>query len=290
MNNPAGVRVEPRSSRLLPSLAGLSPIELGRRFTRHRYLLRQLVWKNLGTMYRGSIGGLAWMMLRPLFLLAIFGFCFGVVYRSRFFPARPGTDLEFALALFIGLAIFTVAGEMLSSAPSLIAANVTMVKRVVFPLDLLVTAQLGTSLAQLATSTVVFLAVRISIDPPLGLAALAFPLVLVPYVMMTLGLAWFLASLGVFLRDIQQIVPLGVTGLMFLSPLFYPVSAVPDVLRSTIYLNPLTFVLETSRNALFLNQWPDWRGVFVYSVVGAMVMWLGWVWFEKTKKGFADVL
>jgi lipopolysaccharide transport system permease protein len=119
---------------------------------------------------------------------------------------------------------------------------------------------------------------------------LSLPVVLLPYVMMTMGLAWFLASLGVFLRDIQQVVPLAVTGLMFLSPLFYPVSAVPDVLRSTIYLNPLTFVLETSRNAIFLNQWPDWRGVVVYYLVAVAVMWLGWTWFEKTRKGFADVL
>lgn len=290
MSNAADARVDAPTSGLLPSVGGLSPTDLARRFTRHRYLLRQLVWKNLGTMYRGSVGGLAWMMVRPLLLLAIFGFCFGVVYRSRFFPAHPSTKLELALPLFLGLAIFTVAGDMLSSAPALIAANVNIVKRVVFPLDLLVTAQLGTALAQLVMSTVAFLAVRIFIDPPLGLAALSFPLVLLPYLMVILGLSWFLASLAVFLRDIQQVVPLAVTALMFLSPLFYPVSAVPDVLRSTIYLNPLTFVLETSRNALFLNEWPDWRGVVVYYVVGILVMWLGWVWFEKTKKGFADVL
>jgi lipopolysaccharide transport system permease protein len=108
--------------------------------------------------------------------------------------------------------------------------------------------------------------------------------------MLTLGLAWFLASLGVFVRDLQQVVPLAITGLMFLSPLFYPVSAVPPALRPTIYLNPLTFIVENARNALFRNEWPSVPGLLVYFLVGAIVMWLGWAWFEKTKKGFADVL
>jgi lipopolysaccharide transport system permease protein len=108
--------------------------------------------------------------------------------------------------------------------------------------------------------------------------------------MLTLGISWFLASLGVFIRDLQQVVPLIVTMLMFLSPLFYPVSAVPSALRPTLFLNPLTFPVESARNALFLNQWPDGKGLIVYFVVSAILMWLGWVWFEKTKKGFADVL
>jgi lipopolysaccharide transport system permease protein len=108
--------------------------------------------------------------------------------------------------------------------------------------------------------------------------------------MLTLGVAWFLASLGVFVRDLQQIVPLGITGLMFLSPLFYPVSAVPPLLRSTIYLNPLTFIVESARNALFIGTWPNPLGLAAYFAVAGLAMWCGWVWFEKTRKGFADVL
>ena len=116
------------------------------------------------------------------------------------------------------------------------------------------------------------------------------PILILPYLMLTLGVAWFLASLGVFVRDLQQVVLLAITGLMFLSPLFYPVSAVPPSLWSTIYLNPLTFIVESARNALFRNEWPDPIGLLVYFIVAAFVMWLGWAWFEKTKKGFADVL
>jgi lipopolysaccharide transport system permease protein len=275
---------------LLPSLTGLSPASLVRRLLSHRYLLRQLVRKNVSTVYQGSMMGVAWIVVRPLLTLAIFGFCFGVVYRGRFFVERHGSPIEFALVLFVGLTIFSVLAEMLATAPGVVAGNSNFVKRVVFPLDLLVPAQLGSSLVQMAMSALVFLAVRIFLDPPLGWAALSVPLLVLPFLMLTLGIAWFLASLGVFVRDLQQVVPLGITGLMFLSPLFYPVAAVPPILRSTIYLNPITFVVESARNALFLNQWPDPLFFVGYFVVATAVMWLGWAWFEKTRKGFADVL
>jgi homopolymeric O-antigen transport system permease protein len=276
--------------RLVPSLTGLGPTVLARRLSSHHFLLRQLVRKSVVTTYQGSMIGVGWIVVRPLLTLAIYGFCFGVVFQGRFFRQAGGGSLEFAMVLFVGLTIFSLLSEMLTVAPSLVAGNANFVKRVVFPLDLLVPAQLGSALVQMAMSAAVFLAVRAFLAPPLGWAAWSVPILIVPYVMLTLGLAWFLASLGVFLRDLQQVMPLVITGVMFLSPLFYPVSAVPPFLRSTIYLNPLTFILESTRNALFRNEWPDPIGLLVYFVVGAFVMWLGWAWFEKTKKGFADVL
>lgn len=275
---------------VLPSLAGLGPLALVRRLLRHQFLLRQLVRKNVATAYQGSLVGVSWILLRPLLTLAIYGFCFGVVFQGRFFRQTTGGSLEFAMVLFVGLTIFSLLSEMLTVAPSLVAGNANFVKRVVFPLDLLVPAQLGAALVQLTMSAVVFLAGRAFLDPALGWPALSVPLLIVPYLMLTLGLAWFLASLGVFVRDLQQVVPLGITGLMFLSPLFYPVSAVPPYLRATIYLNPVTFIVDSARNALFRNEWPDPIGFLVYFLVAALVMWLGWAWFEKTKRGFADVL
>jgi lipopolysaccharide transport system permease protein len=244
----------------------------------------------VASVYQGSVVGVAWILLRPLLMLAIYGFCFGVVFQGRFFRQSHGSPLEFAMVLFVGLTIFTVLAEMLAVAPSLVTGNANFVKRVVFPLDLLVAAQLGAGLVQMTMSAAVFLAVRVFVDPPLGWAALSVPILILPYLMLTLGLAWFLASLGVFVRDLQQVVPLAITGLMFLSPLFYPVSAVPPFLQSAIYLNPVTFIVESARNALFRNEWPNSIGWLVYFVLAAFVMWLGWAWFEKTKKGFADVL
>ena len=276
--------------RPVPSLAGVGPMVLVRRLSSHRFLLRQLVRKSVATTYQGSMMGVAWIVVRPLLTLAIYGFCFGVVFQGRFFRQTAGGSLEFAIVLFVGLTIFSMLSEMLSAAPSLVTGNANFVKRVVFPLDLLVPAQLGAALVQMTMSAAVFLTARVFLDPPLGWAALSVPILILPYLMLTLGLAWFLASLGVFVRDLQQLVPLAITGLMFLSPLFYPVSAVPPVLRPTLYLNPLTFIVESARNALFRNQWPNPIGLLVYFVVAAFVMWLGWVWFEKTRKGFADVL
>jgi lipopolysaccharide transport system permease protein len=282
--------LSPPPTPLVPNFAGLGPVTLVRHLVRHRYLLRQLVRKNIATTYQGSLAGIAWMVLRPLLMLVIFTFVFGVVYQGRFYQERTGASLEFGVVIFLGLTIFSVAAEMASTAPGLIAGNPNFVKRVVFPLDLLVVAQLGASLVQLAVSAVILVGARLFMEPPLGFAAISVPFVIVPLLLWTLGVAWMLASVGVFVRDLQQVVPLFVTALMFLSPLFYPVSAVPPALRSTVYLNPLTFVLESARNALFLNQWPDPVGFAVYTVISMCVMWIGWAWFEKTKKGFADVL
>ncbi len=236
------------------------------------------------------MGGIAWVLIRPLLMLAIFTFVFGGVYRARFFQGAAGASFEFGLILFVGLTVFNVLAETLTNASGLIVGNANFVKKVVFPLDLLVVAQLGSSLVQMGTSALVIVIARFFFQPTVGAAALSIPFVLVPFLMLTLGISWFLASLGVFIRDLQQVVPLIVTMLMFLSPLFYPVSAVPSVLRPTLRLNPLTFPVESARNALFLNQWPDGKGLIVYFIVSTILMWLGWVWFEKTKKGFADVL
>jgi lipopolysaccharide transport system permease protein len=230
------------------------------------------------------------MLIRPLLMLAIFTFVFGGVYRSRFFQGTAGASAEFGLILFVGLTIFNVLAETVTNATSLIVGNANFVKKVVFPLDVLVVAQLASSLVQMGTSVLVIVIARLFFQPGVGPAALSIPFVLVPFLMLTLGISWFLASLGVFIRDLQQVLPLIVTMLMFLSPLFYPVSAVPSVLRPTIRLNPLTFPVESARNALFLNQWPDAKGLIVYFLFSTILMWLGWVWFEKTKKGFADVL
>jgi lipopolysaccharide transport system permease protein len=236
------------------------------------------------------MGGIAWILIRPLLMLAIFTFVFGGVYRARFFQGTGGASVEFGLILFVGLTIFNVLAETLTNAASLIVGNANFVKKVVFPLDVLVVAQLASSLVPMGASALLILIARLFFEPAVGAAALSSPLVLVPFLMLTLGISWFLASLGVFIRDLQQVVPLVVTTLMFLSPLFYPVSAVPSALRPTLRLNPLTFPVESTRNALFLNQWPDARSLIVYFLLSTILMWLGWVWFEKTKKGFADVL
>jgi lipopolysaccharide transport system permease protein len=288
--SPGGSRTDTNRVPTASSPGGLSPLTLVRRLRAHRYLLRQLVRKNVASAYQGSMGGIGWILIRPLLMLAIFTFVFGGVYRARFFQGTGDASIEFGLILFVGLTIFNVLAETLSNAAGLIVGNANFVKKVVFPLDVLVVAQLGSSLVQMGTSAVVIVVARLFFQPAVGAAALSIPFVLLPFLMLTLGVSWFLASLGVFIRDLQQVVPLFVTMLMFLSPLFYPVSAVPVALRSTLRLNPLTFPVESARNALFLNQWPDPRGLFVYFGVSTILMWLGWVWFEKTKKGFADVL
>jgi lipopolysaccharide transport system permease protein len=116
------------------------------------------------------------------------------------------------------------------------------------------------------------------------------PLLLLPLAVVCLGLSWFLASLGVFSRDVGHATGVVSLILLFLSPVFYPVSAVPERYRFLVNLNPLTFIIEQVRDVLVWGKLPDWGALVAYYVVSAVVAWMGFVWFQKTRKGFADVL
>jgi lipopolysaccharide transport system permease protein len=120
--------------------------------------------------------------------------------------------------------------------------------------------------------------------------AIFIPLVLLPLVILTLGIVWILASLGVFLRDVGQFIGVITTVLMFLAPVFYPISAVPASLKPFIMANPMTFIIEQARDVLVWGHMPDWTGLLVYTVVAILIALIGFVWFQKTRKGFADVL
>ena len=157
-------------------------------------------------------------------------------------------------------------------------------------MDLLVPAQLGAALVQMTMSAAVFLAVRVFLDPPLGWAALSVPILILPYLMLTLGLSWLLASLGVYLRDLGQSVGVIVAVLMFMSPIFYPVSAVPEEFRPWLRLNPLTPAIEQAREVVIFGRLPDWWTIASMMIVGGVIAWTGLALFQRTRAGFADVL
>ena len=120
--------------------------------------------------------------------------------------------------------------------------------------------------------------------------ALYLPLIFIPLALLILGLSWGLASLGVYLRDISQVIGIFTTVLLFLSPIFYPVNALPEVYQHLLYLNPLTPVIEQTRDVLFFGKTPDFMVLSIYWLATTLIAWLGFVWFQKTRKGFADVL
>jgi ABC-type polysaccharide/polyol phosphate export systems, permease component len=149
---------------------------------------------------------------------------------------------------------------------------------------------MGSALFHAAVSISVLLGVYVGLYRALSWMVLTLPVVLFPLVLLTMGLSWFLASCGVFLRDVGQTVGLLTTALLFMSPVFYPVAALPEPFRPYLWLNPLTFIIEQARDVLLWGRLPNWQGLGIYCVCSLLVAWLGLWWFEKTRVGFADVL
>ncbi len=257
---------------------------------RHRHLIAQMVRREVLGRYRGSLFGLLWSFVNPVLMLAVYTFVFSVVFQARWGGAGTGGKFEFALVLFSGLIVFNLFAECVSQAPNLVLGNTSYVKRVVFPLEILPWVTLGSVLFHAAINLLVLLVAFGLAGLPLGAAAFCLPLVLLPLLLLTLGLCWWLASVGVFLRDIGQMVAMSLTVLMFLSPIFYPASSLPESARGWLFLNPLTFIIEQVRQVLIANQLPSWPSLGLYALVALGVAWSGFFWFQKTRKGFADVL
>jgi lipopolysaccharide transport system permease protein len=259
---------------------------------RHRALIERLTRREISAKYQGAILGSLWSLLTPLMMLAVYTFLFSVVFQSRWGvnSGGGGGRGEFALLFFSGMIIFTIFSEPVMRAPALMLENVSYIKKVVFPLEILPLASLGVALFNGGVSFVVLAVFYLLVFGLPPLTILLLPLVLLPLCLATLGVTWFLASVGVFLRDVRQLVTAVTTALMFLSPIFYPVTAVPESYRWLLYINPLTITLEASKEVLFWGHVPDPVPWAVDLLAGWLMAWLGYVWFMKTRKAFADVV
>lgn len=269
-----------------PSNCGLRSLCLSLRTNRR--LLIDMVQREVMGRYKGSIFGNFWALFQPIFMLTVYTFVFGIVFNARWGVDVTSTS-EFAMALFTGLLIFGLFSECISKAPSIILSNVNFVKKVVFPLEILPVVSIGAAAVHLLIGLAVWLVFDLVFLgwPPLTIFLV--PLIIVPLAFITLGISFFLASLGVFLRDINQITGMVVTALMFLTPIFYPISAVPQEFQSLMLLNPLTVIIESARDLMMWGRMPDWTALGVVTLISLAILTLGFAWFQKTKKGFADV-
>lgn len=267
----------------------VSPKEMFVSLGRNRTLIGTLAKREVVGRYRGSVMGILWSFFNPLFMLLIYTFVFSVVFKARWHEG-PSSKAEFALLLFAGLIVFNVFAECVTKAPSLILSNANYVKKMIFPLEVLPWASLGSALFHACVSTAVWLLVYIVIYGVPHATALLLPLVVLPMLLITMGLSWALASLGVFLRDVSQFIVIVTSVLMFLSPIFYPITAIPEKYRPLLLLNPLSTTIEQARDVLYWGTVPDLLGYVIYLAVAAVVAWVGFAWFQKTRKGFADVI
>ena len=267
-----------------------SLVALGKSLWRNRQLIAQMTKREVVGRYQGSALGLVWSFLNPVFMLTVYTFVFSVVFKARWGVGGEESKTQFAVVLFVGMIVHGLFAEVLNRAPGLILFNVNYVKKVVFPLEILPVVSMGAALFYSLISLGVLLIAFVLFNGYLHWTAVLAPLVVLPLVILTLGLAWMLASLGVFLRDVGQTISIITMVMMFLAPVFYPITALPEEMRPWIMANPLTFIIEQARNVLIWGRLPNWIGLGLYTLVAAAIAWAGYAWFQKTRKGFADVL
>jgi lipopolysaccharide transport system permease protein len=274
----------------LPLRRLLNPFRAVADLWHHQDLIAHLVRRELGQRYKGSYLGVLWSFINPLLMLSVYTFVFSVVFRASWRPDVESPPAEFALTLFAGLTAFGLLSEVMIKAPGLVLAVPSYVKKVVFPLEVLPVVAVGAALiTSLLSAGLIVLGALVlsgSVSPTLFLLPVAYT----PLVLLCLGLAWFLASLGVYVRDIAQGIGVVTQVLFFLSPVFYPQSAVPQPWRDALNLNPMTHVVTSFRQILLWGQWPEGSAWLHWTGVSLLVAVLGYTWFMKTKRGFADVL
>ncbi|WP_178129756.1 MULTISPECIES: ABC transporter permease [unclassified Pseudomonas] len=263
--------------------------DMSRGVWRHRGLVLMLARRDIVGRYRGSFLGVLWSLVYPLFMLGIYSFVFGGIFKSRW-GAGNSSPLEFSLILFVGMIVFNLFSECISRAPGVVLAHTNYVKKIVFPLEVLPIVLLAGALFQFLVNLCVWLVFYSLFFQSPHLTSLLLPLVILPLLLFTLGVSWVLASLGTYLRDIGHLVGVLITALLFLSPIFYPVTALPERFQHLMYLNPLAQVIENARQVLIWDTLPD-PGPWCLSLLASGVLaWLGLTFFQQTRRGFADVL
>ncbi len=266
-----------------------APSELVASLWRNRGLVNALIRREIVGRYRGSIMGILWSLLNPIFMLIVYTFVFSVVFKARW-TIGSDSKTEFSLVLFAGLIVFNLFAECVTNAPNLIISQTNYVKKVIFPLEILPWVTLASAMFHALVSCIVWMAAYFVFFGIPHATVLLFPVVLVPLLLLIMGISWILAALGVYLRDVSQFIGTVTTVLMFLSPVFYAVSALPESYRHLVLFNPLALVISQTREVLFFGIVPDALPFLGCLAGSALIAWMGFAWFQKMRGGFADVL
>ncbi|WP_260283648.1 ABC transporter permease [Xanthomonas sp. CFBP 8152] len=261
-----------------------------RSLRRHWRLVLQLARREIVGRYRGSLAGVAWSFFNPLLMLVIYTFVFSSIFKVRWGVGGGESKADFALILFVGLMLHGFFADCLSRAPSLVLANVSYVKKVVFPLELLPWVSVASALFHLSISVIVLLVVQFVLDVYLPAAAILLPFLLLPFILFTVALSFVFAAAGVYLRDIGQLTAMITTVLFFLSPIVYPTSSLPQGFQPWIKLSPITYPVEQARRLLIFGELPQLSGWFMYMAVAIVLLTCSFYFYQKARKGFADVL
>ncbi len=262
----------------------ISPLEMFASFWRNRSLTFTLAKREVIGRYRGSMMGMAWSFFNPLIMLVIYTLVFSIVFNARWGNGGQESKIDFGIILFVGMTIHGLFAECINRAPNLILSNVNYVKKVIFPLEILPWVAFSSALFHYAISLLALLAAELFFMGHIPITALLIPVVLLPLVLASIGVAWFLSSLGVFIRDIGQITGIITTVLLFISGVFFQISALPEPYRSWLAFNPLALIIEEGRNVLILGKLPDPTLWCLTLALGTCIAWTGFAWFQKTRE------
>lgn len=255
----------------------------------NRFVLSQLTRAEILTRYRGSVLGLAWSILNPLFLLVVYSVVFDFLLRVRWAVKTP-EETPYALALFAGILIHAFFSDCLVQSTTAISKNANFVKKIVFPLEVLPIVTVTSAVFNLLLSIVIFLLAILFFGSDLHITLLLTPIVLLPFVIFVLGMSYILSAVGVYIKDISQVAGMLSMMFLFLSPVLYPLSVLPENIQTIAMLNPLSFIIEQLRAVALKGDMLDWQGYFVYLSVSLLFLSLGYAIFQRTRKGFADAI
>jgi lipopolysaccharide transport system permease protein len=255
----------------------------------NKFLIYLLIKREISVRYKGSIFGYFWFFLNHLIFISIYTFVFTRIFDSKW-SSSASSGVEFALILFIGLLVFNFFSECITKAPNLIASNPSYVKKIKFPVEVLPIIITSTALFNFIIGLIVWIFIYVAIHHSIHFTALLFPFILIPLYLATLGLVWVLSFVGVFIKDLQYVVGFIMTIFLFLSPVFYPIDTLPEMLKFVFMLNPLTIPIETLRDIFFFGQIPDIYPILIYSFFSLVFFYTGLYFFEKSKKDFSDVI
>jgi lipopolysaccharide transport system permease protein len=270
-----------------------NPVSIFRTLFHNRELIWNMTKREIKSTYQGSFLGVLWTLILPIMMLLIYTFVFSVVFQAKWSGtgvAQQTPRGEYALILFAGLTPFNFFSAVINRAPGMVLAVPNYVKKVIFPLEILPIVVSGAALFTSFINIGLILIGSLLIYHTIPLSLWMLPFAYIPLILLTLGLAWFLASLGVFIRDVSQAISIIVQILFFMSPIFYSADAVPKSLKLIVTINPLSSVIDSFRRVLIWNQWIDWPVWGIVTLISALIAILGYAWFSATKKGFADVI
>jgi len=273
----------------MSSYHSATPIAMLSGLLRNRELLWELVKRDFIGRYKGSMLGVVWSLFNPLLMLAIYTFVFSMAFKARWGVGEE-SKVAFAIVLFSGMIIHSFFAECLNRAPSIIISHPQYVKKVVFPLEILPWMSLFSALLHFLVSFGVLLGFCLLAGVTVHIGVLMTPIILFPLILMILGFSWAFASLGVYLRDLSQVISMVSTISLFLAPVFYPIDALPETFRALLIWNPITLPIIQLRDLMLWGkplQWQDW---VISLAIGASICQIGYWWFQKSRRGFADVL